>query len=260
MSNKIYPLVIFEIRRTVRILFISMIIPISLLLFSILYQYLLASSLTPSSNDSIFILLTKLFKYLQQFLVCIYSIVVSSYLLHDQSVHFIVQISDNKYIPYIAKSIAAVLITSLLSVYFILLFSIFSSLFLQILPKISILLILTILTLFEILCFTALTFIGYTIFYRMRLDTQISFLFPVAILFILPTFIFSGIAYGVFPDLLNSLTVQYNLTMISNFLLPTIDNIKPLLGELIPSVIVCFSIVISAFGFGFILIKDFEYK
>ena len=259
MINKISTLVIFEVKRTVRALFILLIIPVSLLLIGILYQFFLVAVLTPSTDYSTYILITKLFKYLQQFIMAIYSIIIGSYLFYDRSVLFTVQISEKKYIPYIAKILAGMLINTLLSVYFILLYAIFCLLFLQISPDLSIIISLIGLTLFEISCFLSLTFVGFTIFYRLHLEIQVSFLIPVILLFIIPSFIYSGIAYGFFPDFLNSLTFQYNLTAISNYFLPSLDSIGLELQAVIPSIILCITSIISSFGGGFLLLKGFEY-
>ncbi|MFX0150578.1 MAG: hypothetical protein ACFFAJ_07370 [Candidatus Hodarchaeota archaeon] len=261
MTSKVKNLVFFDLKRiSSPVLFFS-IIPIILLINFILYLYITTSvsSLITSDRKVVFQLTTRLFIFLLQFILTLYTISLSIYLFHDPTVVFLITGAKSRVIPYFSRVMTSIVITLFINIIFILIYSFFSIFFLQVIPSFQILSILIFVSGIEAICFIAITFFGYSLFNFLKVNPILSSLFPISFLFIIPQFVYSGISFGVFPVFLYELTYQYHLSAIANFLLPSPYNGPLALNTALFSIsIIIFTIIIAFLG-SFIIIKKSEY-
>jgi hypothetical protein len=93
----------------------------------------------------------------------------------------------------------------------------------------------------------------------MQIDPILSVLIPLAVFFIIPQFIYSGISVGVLPVLLYFLTFQYHLSGVANFFLPSpyLTSVSAETALISLTLIICS--VIGSYISGLFLIRYFEY-
>lgn len=259
-QNKNLILVKFETHRLLSPLLIFSVIPITLLFYFLFYLYYVSSSsqATPSDQYTNFLLITRLFSFLLNFIISLYSISLGIYTFLDPTLVFIINSINDKVKPYLAKLLNLQLVIMILALVYIFTFSIFSLFFYR-LPPIEVLLALILTSFINTLCYTSVTFLGYALAKSFDFEPLFSLVIPISVFFILPQFIYGGISSGVFPILLYEFTLQYHLSTITNILLP-----NPFTSSVsIDLALISFLVLLFSISFSFIislqLSRNFDY-
>ncbi len=257
---KILEIVKFDLRRMSSTVLLLSIFPILFLFILVLYFYLMFSgiNLSVTSKVELLYLLARMYAFILQFTLSVYSILIGIYLLDDKTMSILISTIDHRQKPYLARMMSTIGVLVILNCGFLLIFVFFSSVFL-IMPTIELILKLFVIGVIDILVFSSITFSGYISIKKCNLSSVLASLVPLSVFFILPQFLYSGISVGIIPAIFYSFTLQYHLSTFANFLIPSPLVVPITSGVIVSSTLIILVCILSMYIWGLFLTKKIEH-
>ncbi len=250
----------FDLKRMNSSLIVLSIFPVSLLLIFVLYFYLLFSgaSLTVSNYVELSYLLARMYAYILQFILSIYSILIGIYLFDDQALPIIITSFNHRQKPFLVKILSSLILLTILNLVYLTIFTIFSF-FLIATPNMNLIFVLFCVGIVDMLVFSSITFFGYALIKWTGISSVLASLVPLSLFFVLPQFLYSGISVGIIPPLFYSFTLQYHLSAFANYFIPS-PLIVPIASSTIStSIIIIIFCILCSYVCGLFFTKYMEY-